>query len=408
MKKLSLSVLFIFATLIGFSQKSQVVSAFNYHRNGKLDKAKIAIDKATVNEKTIGMAKTWYYRGNIYLDIAQSPLEAYKNLDPDALSKAEEAYNKALELDKKKQYTEDILKRMPILGEAYFFDGANYYNLGSEAKKTGDTATAKKDYSRTLASFEKAYEIYNKYGAADSTKDMTLYYMSYAAELAGENDKAINYLTKLVNIDYPDPVIYVSLGNLYKDKGDNENAEKYFALGVQKYPDNLNVLLNQINLYLAIGETDKALANLEKAATLDATNPTIFFAIGTSYDKIVSDTTQTAEVRENAFNKAIEAYQKAIDLKDDYFDAYYNMGAIYVNKAAHLMDEANQLDLNAVDEYNALKEKADGFLSTSLPFLQKAHEIDPSDRNTMISLKEIYTRLKMYDKLKEINAELGM
>ena len=175
MKKISLSVFFVFATLIGFSQKNQVVSAFNYHRNGKLDKAKVAIDKATENPKTSGMAKTWYYRGNIYLDIAQSPLEAYKDLDPDALKKADEAYNKALELDTKKQFTDEILKRMPILGEAYFFDGANNYNLGTEASKAGDTATAKQDYLKTLASFEKAYEIYNKYGAADSTKTMKLY-----------------------------------------------------------------------------------------------------------------------------------------------------------------------------------------------------------------------------------------
>ncbi len=408
MKKLSLSVLFIFATLIGFSQKNQVVSAFNYHRNGKLDKAKIAIDKATVNQKTVGMAKTWYYRGNIYLDIARSPLEAYKNLDPDALTKADEAYAKALELDTKKQYTDEIMQRMPILGEAYFFDGANYYNLGGQAIQEGDTTTAKKDYQKTLDAFEKAYEIYNKYGAADSTKTMTLYYMSYAAELAGDNDKAITYLTQLVDENYPEPGIYVTLGNLYKDKGDNENAEKYFALGLERFPDNLNILLNQINLYLATGETDKALSKLEKAASLDDSNPSIFFAIGTSYDRIVTDTTQPAEVREDAFNKAIAAYQKAIDLKEDYFDAYYNMGAIYVNKAAVIMDKANQLDLNAVDEYNTLKDKADKMLETSLPFLQKAHEIDPNDKNTMVSLKEIYTRLKMYDDLKKINAELGM
>ena len=408
MKKLSLSVLFVFATLIGFSQKNQVVSAFNYHRNGKLDKAKVAIDKATLNAKTVGMAKTWYYRGNIYLDIARSPLEAYKSLDTNALIKADEAYAKALELDTKKQYTADIMQRMPILGEAYFFDGANFYNLGSTASKAGDTTKAKTDYKRTLASFEKAYEIYNKYGAADSTKTMTLYYMSYAAELAGDNDKAITYLTQLVNINYPEPGIYVTLGNMFKDKGDNENAEKYFTLGVERYPDNLNILLNQINLYLATGETDKALSKLEKAVTMDATNPTLFFAIGTSYDKVAGDTTQTDEVRKNSFNKAIDAYKKAIELKDDYFDAYYNLGAIYVNKAAVIMDKANQLPLNDVDAYNALKEKADTMMETSLPYLQKAHEIDPSDKNTMVSLKEIYTRLKKYDKLKEINTELGL
>ena len=41
-----------------------------------------------------------------------------------------------------------------------------------------------------------------------------------------------------------------------------------------------------------------------------------------------------------------------------------------------------------------------------LPYLEKALELQPDDRSTMISLKEIYTRLKMYDELKVIDAKL--
>jgi hypothetical protein len=45
-------------------------------------------------------------------------------------------------------------------------------------------------------------------------------------------------------------------------------------------------------------------------------------------------------------------------------------------------------------------------LQNSLPYLEKSLELMPDDVNTMVSLKEIYTRLGMTDKLKNIDAKL--
>jgi len=69
MKKLVLVVIAVLISGITFSQ-TEVVSAYNYLKNGQLDKAKTYIDKACVNEKTKGLAKTWFYCGNVYLSIA--------------------------------------------------------------------------------------------------------------------------------------------------------------------------------------------------------------------------------------------------------------------------------------------------------------------------------------------------
>ena len=43
---------------------------------------------------------------------------------------------------------------------------------------------------------------------------------------------------------------------------------------------------------------------------------------------------------------AEKSYKKAIELKPDYFDAIYNLGALYVNDAVGIMGKANKLDLN--------------------------------------------------------------
>jgi predicted Zn-dependent protease len=402
-KNVLLGLLMILIASAGFSQNNKVVSAFNYHRNGKLDKAKENIDEATVHEKTMGDPKTWYYRGNIYIDIYRS--EEYKNLDENALDKAYEAYKKAMELDEKNQYSVDILQRMPIVGEAYFNEGANKYNKGMTAIAEADTTMAEQAFTKSMQSFQKAYDIYSEAGINDTT---TIYYISVAAELAGEYDRAKESLLTLVDMDYEEPAVYTSLGNIYYHHyNDLSKATEYFALGRSRFPNDLNLLLNETNIFLAEGETEKALNNLQRAAEIDETNPTIFFAIGAKYNEIVDDTTKTDEVRADAFEKASNAYKKAIELRPDYFEPNYNMGALYVNKASMIIDKANQLPLDEVDEYDAMKAEANQYLEDSLPYLEKAHLLDPNDISTLASLKEIYTRLNMMEKLKEVNEKLN-
>ena len=101
MKKIAiLTVVLMMIGIIAKAQDAKVVSAYNYLGKGKLDKAKESIDIATTHEKTMGDAKTWLYRGNVYIGIYTSILPAYKNLDTNALNIATDAYLKCLELDK--------------------------------------------------------------------------------------------------------------------------------------------------------------------------------------------------------------------------------------------------------------------------------------------------------------------
>jgi len=103
--------------------------------------------------------------------------------------------------------------------------------------------------------------------------------------------------------------------------------------------------------------------------------------------------------------EAEKYYQKAADLNPDFFEAYYNMGAVYVNKAAEIQAEANDLPLDQMDEYAKLTEKANENLAKAVPHLEKALEIKPDDAPTIAALKETYARLKMDDKLEKLNQQ---
>jgi len=100
--------------------------------------------------------------------------------------------------------------------------------------------------------------------------------------------------------------------------------------------------------------------------------------------------------------EASTSYMKAIEYKEDYFDAYYNLGALYYNKGVKQVDVANLVPSSQPDKYEEEKNKADIEFKKAIPYMEKAHEINPTDKFTLESLKTLYYRLKMLDKHAEI------
>jgi tetratricopeptide (TPR) repeat protein len=377
MKKSILTMLIMAISIVMMGQTNKRTSAFNYQRYGKLDLAKQEIDAAAQDEKTIMDAKTWFYRGNIYYDIAVSTDEKYKNLDPDPFGVAFQSYAKARELDTKGEFKSDIDKYTIAIGEGYYNKGVLDYN--------------EQKYKDAALNFEKAFSISVTVNRIDTS---ALINAAVSASLGNEIQMAKKYYTQLIEMGMQKPDIYASLSEIFKVEGDTALALQMVAKGRELYPEDFNLLIAETNIYLATNEKEKAMRDLEAALRIDNTNPSIFFAVGTIYDQM------------GDLPKAIEAYLNAIKIKPDYFEANYNLGALYVNQAAEILDKANDLPLDAVAQYDLEKAKADQMLEKSLPYLEKANELMPEDVPTMISLKEIYTRLGMTEKLGNINSKL--
>ncbi len=376
------SVIFLLVAMMTagtvLAQKKNVVSAYNYLRKDKLAKAKEAIDPAIEHEKTMGDAKTWYYYGNVYLSIHLTEEEEYKALDENPLEKAYNAYLKSLELDDKEEFTDELNDRIQVCAQQFFNKGVNEYN--------------EENYTQAADAFALSAEVNNNLGNVDSA---AIFYAAQSAYFGQNYDNAKEYFNTLLDINYQDPAIYRMLSDIYKQTGDTTSATQILLDGRKFFPDDYNLIVDAANIYLSTGQNQEALDVLNLAIEKDDTNATLFFAAGTVYDKM------------KKYDEAAEMYISAIEVDPNYFDANYNLGALYYNQAAEKIIEAGELPLNEMEKYDQLIKEGTELMQKALPYLEKADSIQPADAVTLQTLKEIYTRLKMMEKLKGINERLG-
>ena len=294
------------------------------------------------------------------------------------LPEAKEALEKALELDTEGRESEDLLADLNRLKLQFESEAVYCYN--------------KDDYEGAYYNFKQILDI-NKLGIMGGVVDTIIFYnTARVAKELGKNEDAIKYFEIVRGYNYPNPFIYVFLNNCYNAVGDTASGLEVLKDGFKKFPDNQNILIELINYYLMRGIADEALDYLAIAKEEDPENISFYFAEGTLFDKL------------NRFEDAKRSYEYCLELDSNYFNAYYNLGVLYYNNAVKMYEEANKL--NEIDEYEQAKAFADDEVAKALPYIEKAHEIDPDDIETMKTLKTLYYRMKLDDKYDKIIKEL--
>jgi len=385
MKRTTILFVLLFAVTCAFAQKGKVTSALSYKEAGKLDKAVEAIEETidASNPKTEGSVtwpRTWEVRGEIYQAVFQSKDENYKKLSNDPLTVAYDSYMKALQLDDKDRFSKSVKIKLTLL----------IGDLTNQAVAAFNEET----YEKAMKSFEQimAIEQTPVYKAEDpnAVDTVIIFNAGLAAYNAKQYDKAIEYYKQAAKYKYNGAKTYSLIANSYFQKKDTVGALNVLQDGLKEYSDNGILLVEVINVYLNANKVDDAMKYLDIAISQDPKNASYFFAQGTLYDKL-----QKPE-------EAATSYLKAIEYKEDYFDAYYNLGALYYNKGVKQVDVANAIPSNQPEKYEVEKDKADIEFKKAIPYMEKAHEINPTDKFTLESLKTLYYRLKMLDKHAEI------
>jgi len=389
MKRTTFLFVLLFAVTCVFAQKGKVTSALSYKEAGKLDKAVEAIEE-TINannpksEGSISWPNTWEARGDIYQAVFQSKDENYKKLSDDPLTIALDSYLKALQLDEKDRISKSVRIKLTL--------------LVGELTNQAVAAFNEEKFEKSMKSFEQilAVEKTPVYKSEDpnSVDTVIIFNAGLAAYNAQKYDKAIEYYKQAAKYKYNGAKTYSAIANSYFQKQDTINALQTLQEGLKEYPDNGALLVEVINIYLNANKVDEAMKYLDLAIAQDPKNSSYYFAKGTLYDKLLKT------------DEATNCYLKAIEFKDDYFDAYYNLGALYYNKGVKQVDVANAVPSNQPEKYEEEKNKADIEFKKAIPYMEKAHEINPTDKFTMESLKTLYYRLKMMDKHAEIIEKL--
>ncbi len=364
--------------------------------NRQLDRGNLAdalehLQEAQEHESVFEDPEFWLTKSRLYMEIAITEEESYKNLVENPVDKADEALFKAKELDTDNQL---ILEIQPLL----LFLSDLTRNVGAEAYENEEWLKAS-DY------LLRSYNI----GLTYDDKDTLIYsYAGIAAEIGGNLERAKEIYLDLKNMQYDESFIYSSLSNIAMAQGDTLAATKFIQEGREKYPDELDLIFAEANIHIFTGDIDQAREILDLAIQKDPENPHLYFAFGANYDRMSQDTTYTDEERAFAFDEAIKAYESALELKPDYFDAVYNLGVLYFNRGIRIFEAAEDR-LRETHDFARYQEDEKEFKEAWLeaqPFLEQAKEMlemdDPNMEIVVLSLVELYARTEQNDKLEEI------
>ena len=391
MKNILLILSFIIST-VAVAQKHNIVNASIALRNANkangdevgvlLSEAKEYIDEALNTESTANDPKMWNYRAPIYLEIALKKPE----LDNLAIIKATDAHIKCLQKGKKdkiivKKWTskEDVLAGLVQCGYKLFNLAIDHYNKG--------------DYKTSLDFYDKIFEIVpfddeDQLKRGNITKETILYNSFFSSKKLKDDTKSKELLQSLIDINFNEPAIYIHMSDIFKREKNIEKAIEYLSLGRDMFEDDQSIINTEINLYIELGRTDELLKKLAEAIEIDTENSLLYFNRGTIYDQ------------EGQLDNAEKDYLRAIELDPSSFGSNYNLGALFFNKAVELNNSANSTSDDK--KYKSLKDQSDVYFNKALPYLESSYSINPKDKNTLLSLKQLYYMKANYKKSDEI------
>jgi tetratricopeptide (TPR) repeat protein len=199
-----------------------------------------------------------------------------------------------------------------------------------------------------LDSAMRAFEIILKISPKDAD---TLYNVAKSLALRGKTEQALEFYNRVLAILPDDADTHAAIAMMEVDKGNVERAVELYKEGLSKKPDDGGLHGGLGSLYLQMGLVDEAVKELETAVELKADSAIYgnlamaVLAKGDSdmamayLNKAIKLDPADAEAHYNLGNcylsqdlpaKAVGEYEKAIKLKPKYVKAYGNLAVSYV------------------------------------------------------------------------------
>jgi tetratricopeptide (TPR) repeat protein len=207
-----------------------------------------------------------------------------------------------------------------------------------------------------------------------------------------DNATSKKLLQQLIDINFNEPAIYIHMSNVYLEDKNTDKALEYLKLGRNMFEGDQSLINTEINLYIQLGRTSELIEKLGEAIALDSENDLLYFNRGTIYDQ------------EGDFVNAEKDYKASLAINPDAFGTNYNLGALYFNAGVAINNKANDTSNNK--QFEKLKKEAEASFAKALPFLETAYELNGEDKNTLLSLKQLYYLSGDYKKSEEMKKQI--
>ncbi len=398
--------------VMSWGQNSKVTSGVVAFQSGDYDKALETLNTALENKddlKKSNQPKAFYYRAKTKMQLFQKAAQEqnYAYLESNNLIevyndfKAAEKHDEAEKWKKKIELDYLLIKPMftqmgmTLVQQKQYDEAWKYLSASNEIEEDyivydllGQIEQQEKHYKKAISYFEKSISLFQS--NPSNNPDVFIaytyyrkamihfYYSGHYSELEDlyvptdeDEDAAFSTVTEGKEVLEKEYQKIIKSKDDYSEEIQNKYKEQYLYA---------KDALNKFELDLYMKTPDKLDDAIKQFETSLKENPNDYF-VQIAFASLLE---------KKDMDKAIAAYEKAIEIDGRKGEAYFNLGAIYTNKAAEVMKEANELD-----DYNKIGEmekEAVEYLSKSKPYFEKYLEIDPQSLEAIRALKQVTLR----------------
>lgn len=358
-------------------------------QKGAFDEAKAIID-ATVNSQEFmvdkkgnpskNSAKAWYLKGLIYAGIDTTKVEKFKSLDPDPFKVAKEAFTKAEEIDKGKN--ESLVNKI-FLGQP--LPMAKKEVAGTLAQKyleRGYNTYKSKDYKTAFVDIEKVV-----YFVPDDTTQL-MNAGVYFGPSAGEDDKSIAYINRYIAAGGKNTDAYIQMYTIYTKRKDIESALKVAKELSGKYPNNVDFLNMEYNIYAQSNRLPEAKVLMQKRAAGNPKDKESRYFLG-----LISN-----EMKDQA--ETMKWMQEALKVDPDYYDANLVVAKLIYTEAQNMRKERNAISGSKpadLAKRQDLYQKIPVKLKESEIYWKKCLDTKPNEEEALYGIFSLYNDISTYD-----------
>ena len=181
-----------------------------------------------------------------------------------------------------------------------------YYNLGNVYKE-------KKDYERALAMYQKTAKL-----NPENVKNFNNLGNAYAIQK--RFPEAIKAYRSALERKPNYAEAYNNLGNVYRGLQDFDQAIAHYEKSLALNRGYIEAYYNLADTYSMLKQPEQTLAVLIRATSAVRFLPAPFYRLGAAYEKT------------SQYDRAIEAYEKALALDPGYADARLNLASLYMGR----------------------------------------------------------------------------
>ena len=317
--------------------------------------------------------------------------EQTKEIYPGAFNVITEALAKAYELDPKQ--ASKIKSQIDAIDSFY-------ENLAS--------------VSYDLGRYDLAYESYNNistlqsHPAYDTPNYENCFIAGQLSAFLGPEDPSKFVageaaLTKALAAGYTDENgdIYYYLFHCYYGQRETDpskimKAKDALLEGIEKFPKNERILDGLMSLYTTedgVGNPADLVDMIDKSLAEDGSNADLWFGRGRVFYAIANKTDDKNKKIEY-LDECIKSFQNVTEINPKSFEGNYFLSIFYQLKGETMADEVNARDFKSQKEYDAAFREVLDVFKQSVPCLEKAVEIDPTNKDAVSSLKSLCFRLR--------------